>query len=185
MHTQVKQKRKTSLGRRIHLFWVYLKRHPLLYLMLIPGLFFLFIYKFWPLYGIQMAFRKYNMFAGKNPMDAIAKSPWVGWTNFEKLFRSAQFGMVVKNTLIINGMKILFLFPLPIVTAILLNEIRKAAAKRFMQTVIYVPYFFSWVMIYGIFFSLLGTYGVINNLSVSLGGTRTSFFTSPAWFRWL
>ena len=185
MHTQVKQKRKTSLGRRIHLFWVYLKRHPLLYLMLIPGLFFLFIYKFWPLYGIQMAFRKYNMFAGKNPMDAIAKSPWVGWTNFEKLFRSAQFGMVVKNTLIINGMKILFLFPLPIVTAILLNEIRKAAAKRFMQTVIYVPYFFSWVMIYGIFFSLLGTYGVINNLSASLGGTRTSFFTSPLWFRWL
>ena len=78
MNSSMKPKR-IGIGQRIHLFFVYVKRHPLLYLMLIPGLFFLCIYKFWPLYGIQMAFRKYNLFAGSNPMDAIAKSPWVGW----------------------------------------------------------------------------------------------------------
>lgn len=169
----------------LHRFWVYFRKHPWLYVMLIPGLFFLFIYKFWPLYGIQIAFRKYNLFAGSSPMDAIAKSPWVGWKNFNKLLGSSYFKTVVSNTLIINGMKILLLFPLPIVCAILLNEIRRPGIRKTMQTTIYVPYFFSWVMIYGIFYSLLGSYGLLNGLIASLGGPRIRFFTDPAWFRWL
>ena len=181
----VAQKRRIPIRRRLHLTWVYMKRHPLMYLMLIPGLFFLFIYKFWPLYGLQMAFRKYNIFAGANPMDAIAKSPWVGTKYFDKIFNSAQFWLVLKNTLIINGMKILFLFPIPIICSILLTEIRNVKAKKIMQTAIYIPYFFSWVMIFGIFYSLLGSYGVLNKAIVAMGGQRVSFFTDVKWFRWL
>lgn len=177
--------RCSTLGRRVRSKLIHIKRHPLLYLMLLPGLFFLFLYKFWPLYGLQMAFRKYNIFAGANPMDAIAKSPWVGMKYFDKLFNSTQFVLVLRNTLIINGMKIIVLFPIPIIVSIMLNEVRSLRYKKFLQTSIYIPYFFSWVMIFGIFYSLLGSYGLFNTLLVKLGMSRISFFTSNEHFRGL
>ena len=174
-------KAKQSIGR----FFRYVRRHPMMYLMLIPGLFFLFIYKFAPLYGILIAFKDYNIFAGSNPIDAIAKSPWVGFANFERLFKSSEFIKVLVNTLIINGMKILFLFPIPIIWAILLNEIRNKAFRKLSQTAIYVPYFFSWVVVFGIFYSLFGSYGVVNNVIAALGHARIKFFTDTGIFRWL
>lgn len=174
-------KAKQSIGR----FFRYVRRHPMMYLMLIPGLFFLFIYKFAPLYGILIAFKDYNIFAGSNPIDAIAKSPWVGFANFERLFKSSEFIKVLTNTLIINGMKILFLFPIPIICAILLNEIRNKAFRKLSQTAIYVPYFFSWVVVFGIFYSLFGSYGVVNNVIAALGHARIKFFTDTGIFRWL
>ena len=151
--------------------------------MLIPGLFFLFIYKFLPLYGTLIAFKDYNIFTGNNPLDAIAKSPWVGFEHFKRLFSSDQFFKVLKNTLVINGMKILWLFPVPIITAILLNEIRIKTYKAVTQTVIYVPYFFSWVVIFGIFYSLFGSYGIVNTIITKTGGERIGFFTDPQVFR--
>lgn len=174
-------KAKQSIGR----FFRYVRRHPMMYLMLIPGLFFLFIYKFAPLYGILIAFKDYNIFAGSNPIDAIAKSPWEGFANFERLFKSSEFIKVLVNTLIINGMKILFLFPIPIICAILLNEIRNKAFRKLSQTAIYVPYFFSWVVVFGIFYSLFGSYGVVNNVIAALGHARIKFFTDTGIFRWL
>ena len=174
-------KAKQSIGR----FFRYVRRHPMMYLMLIPGLFFLFIYKFAPLYGILIAFKDYNIFAGSNPIDAIAKSPWVGFANFERLLKSSEFIKVLVNTLIINGMKILFLFPIPIICAILLNEIRNKAFRKLSQTAIYVPYFFSWVVVFGIFYSLFGSYGVVNNVIAALGHARIKFFTDTGIFRWL
>ena len=174
-------KAKQSIGR----FFRYVRRHPMMYLMLIPGLFFLFIYKFAPLYGILIAFKDYNIFAGSNPIDAIAKSPRVGFANFERLFKSSEFIKVLVNTLIINGMKILFLFPIPIICAILLNEIRNKAFRKLSQTAIYVPYFFSWVVVFGIFYSLFGSYGVVNNVIAALGHARIKFFTDTGIFRWL
>ncbi len=174
-------KAKQSIGR----FFRYVRRHPMMYLMLIPGLFFLFIYKFAPLYGILIAFKDYNIFAGSNPIDAIAKSPWVGFANFERLFKSSEFIKVLVNTLIINGMKILFLFPIPVICAILLNEIRNKAFRKLSQTAIYVPYFFSWVVVFGIFYSLFGSYGVVNNVIAALGHARIKFFTDTGIFRWL
>ena len=174
-------KAKQSIGR----FFRYVRRHPMMYLMLIPGLFFLFIYKFAPLYGILIVFKDYNIFAGSNPIDAIAKSPWVGFANFERLFRSSEFVKVLANTLIINGMKILFLFPIPVICAILLNEIRNQAFRKLSQTAIYVPYFFSWVVVFGIFYSLFGSYGVVNNVIAALGHARIKFFTDTGIFRWL
>ena len=154
----------------------YLRDHYLLYLMLIPGLFFLIVYKFLPLYGITIAFKDYSIFAGSNPIDAIAKSPWVGFKHFDRLFSSSQFVKVLLNTLIINGYKILFLFPIPIICAIMLNEIRNVAYRKLAQTAIYVPYFFSWVIVFGIFYSLLRTYGIVNSALAALGQERISFF---------
>jgi putative aldouronate transport system permease protein len=163
----------------------YLRDHYLLYLMLIPGLFFLIVYKFLPLYGITIAFKDYSIFAGSNPIDAIAKSPWVGFKHFDRLFSSSQFVKVLLNTLIINGYKILFLFPIPIICAIMLNEIRNVAYRKLAQTAIYVPYFFSWVIVFGIFYSLLGTYGIVNSALAALGQERISFFSDTNVFRGL
>lgn len=163
----------------------YLRDHYLLYLMLVPGLFFLIVYKFLPLYGITIAFKDYSIFAGSNPIDAIAKSPWVGFKHFDRLFSSSQFVKVLLNTLIINGYKILFLFPIPIICAIMLNEIRNVAYRKLAQTAIYVPYFFSWVIVFGIFYSLLGTYGIVNSALAALGQERISFFSDTNVFRGL
>ncbi len=161
----------------------YIRRHPALYLMMIPGFFFLFIYKFVPLYGILIAFKDYKIFLGSNPLDAIAKSKWVGFAHFNKLFASDSFMKALINTLEINGMKILWLFPVPIIAAILLNEIRCMAYKKLTQTLTYVPYFFSWVVIFGIFYSLLGSYGIVNTIIASLGGQKIGFFTDTNIFR--
>jgi putative aldouronate transport system permease protein len=176
-------KHKIPLRNKVHNFFVYFRQHPMLYLMLVPGLIFLFVYKFAPLYGILMAFKDYNIFAGANPIDAIAKSPWVGMRHFDKLFASSQFGLVLTNTLLINGYKILFLFPMPIACAILLNEIRQKSYKSLLQTSIYVPYFFSWVIVFGIFYSILGSYGIVNGAIAMLGLERVHFFTDTGIFR--
>ena len=151
--------------------------------MLLPGLFFLFVYKFAPLYGILIAFKDYNIFRGSNPIHAISLSPWAGMAHFKKLFASSQFSKVLANTFIINGMKIVFLFPLPIFCAIMLNEIHRVKFKRVLQTSIYVPYFFSWVIIFGIFYSILGSYGIVNTMLSALGNDRIRFFTDQRIFR--
>lgn len=169
--------------RKMYGFWGYLREYYLMYLMLIPGLFFLIVYKFLPLYGITIAFKDYSIFAGKNPLDAIAKSDWVGFANFQRLFASSAFVKVLANTLIINGYKILFLFPIPIICAIMLNGIRKASYRKLAQTAIYIPYFFSWVIVFGIFYSLMGTYGIVNTGLAALGHERISFFSDTNVFR--
>lgn len=179
----VKTKQRSKFGKSFRGFIVYAKQHPLMYFMLLPGLFFLFVYKFTPLYGILMAFKDYNIFLGKNPLDAIALSPWAGTKYFDKLFASSQFIKVLSNTLVINGLKILWLFPIPIICAILLNEIRQVTYRKLMQTSIYIPYFFSWVVVFGIFYSLLGSYGIVNTIITKLGGERVLFFTDTSIFR--
>lgn len=163
----------------------YMKEHYLMYLMLLPGLFFLIVYKFLPMYGITIAFKDYSIFTGSNPLDAIAKSDWVGLEHFNRLFASSSFVKVLANTLIINAYKIVFLFPIPIMCAILLNEIRNGLYRRLAQTAIYIPYFFSWVVTFGIFYSLLGTYGIVNGGLSALGFERISFFSDPNVFRGL
>lgn len=170
------------MGRKIHNFFVYARQHWILYVMLIPGLFFLFVYKLLPLWGLQIAFKDYKMFAAETPWKAIVESQWVGMQHFDKLFGSSQFMKVLTNTLEINFMKILWLFPIPIICAILLNEIRVKIYQKLCQTFIYVPYFFSWVLIFGIFYSLLGSYGIVNSLVTGTGNARLNFF-GPDLFR--
>lgn len=173
----------SPFSRKMRSLGSYLRQHWVLYLMLVPGLFFLFIYKLLPLWGLQIAFKNYKIFAAETPWKAITASQWVGLRHFKKLFASSQFAKVLRNTLEINFLKILWLFPIPILCAILLNEIRNAFYRKLCQTMIYVPYFFSWVLIFGIFYSLLGSYGIVNSLITSLGGERINFFGDQGIFR--
>ena len=148
-----------------------------------PGLIFLFIYKFVPLFGLLIAFKDFNIFLGENPFESIMLSPYVGWDHFIRLFGNPDFAQVLKNTLIINGYKIIFLFPLPLIAAIMLNEIRQKTYKKLIQTFIYIPYFFSWVVVFGIFYSLLGNQGIVNELLTLMGLPSISFFTEKSVFR--
>lgn len=175
----------SPFARKLHHAGSYLRQHWILYVMLIPGLFFLFVYKLLPLWGLQIAFKDYKMFAAETPWKAITASGWVGLKHFQKLFGSSQFIKVLRNTLEINFLKILCLFPLPILCAILLNEVRNKIYQKLCQTMIYVPYFFSWVLIFGIFYSLLGSYGIVNTAINALGKSRINFFGDQSVFRWI
>lgn len=177
------KKIREPIGKQIKDTFRYIRLHPSLYLMLIPGLVLLAIFEFLPYYGITMAFKDYNIFAADNPLASIAASEWVGLENFRKLFGSSDFLRVLKNTLEINGLRIIILFPIPIIVAILLREVPNKKFASFTQTTIYIPFFFSWAVISGIFTSLLGSYGIINSVVTKLGGERIGFFTDSDVFR--
>lgn len=154
-----------------------------MYLILLPSLIYILIFNYLPLYGIVIAFKDYNMFAGSSPLDAIAKSPYVGFANFARLFRSPDFLRVFRNTLTISLYKLFYLFPLPILLALLLNEIKNLYFKRGLQTVLYLPHFISWPVVSGIFVALLSSTGIINNLIKSLGGDPIMFLMDKRYFR--
>jgi len=149
-----------------------------LYLMLIPGILFLLLFKYTPMYGIVIAFKDFNIY------DGLAASPWVGMEHFERLFLSEDFARVFRNTLIISIYKIFFLFPLPIILAVLMNEIKNMVFKRGIQTIVYLPHFLSWVIVSGLFLQLLSTNGgLINKMIVGLGGESIAFFMNTEVFR--
>lgn len=179
----MKLRKKKPLSVRIKETLRYIKLHPMLYLMLVPGLVLLALFEFLPYYGITIAFKDYNIFAADDPLSAIAASEWVGLDNFKRLFGGSEFGRLLRNTITINGLRILILFPIPIIVAIFLREVRCKKLARLTQTSIYIPYFFSWAVISGIFTSLLGSYGIINTIITGAGGERIGFFQDADIFR--
>ena len=156
--------------------WRYIRRNYDLYLLLVPGVIYLLIFKYTPLYGLMIAFKDFDIFAGENPFQSIIASPWVGLKEFRRVMMSPSFLQVLANTLIISLYKIFFLFPLPIILALLLNELRNVALKRTLQTIIYLPHFLSWVIISGLFLNLLGSTGIVNRLLLSLGMEKPIYF---------
>ncbi|GAA3412391.1 ABC transporter permease [Paenibacillus hodogayensis] len=148
------------------------------YLLLVPGLFLLLLFKFTPMYGVVIAFQDYNIF------DGISGSRWVGLEQFRKLMQSAEFMQVFTNTLLISVYKIVLLFPIPILIALLLNEVRFTAFKRTVQTIIYMPHFLSWVIISGLFMAILSpSDGLVNSVIQWLGGESVKFFMDNRVFR--
>lgn len=159
-------------------FSTILKRHFDLYILMIPGLIYLIIFKYIPMYGVTIAFQNFNIFKG------ISGSEWIGLQQFQKLFHSREFFQVFRNTLIISCYKITFLFPLGIIIAIILNEVKNMVYKRTVQTIIYLPHFLSWVIVAGVFVNILSpSGGIINNAIIALGGKPITFFMDKDFFR--
>lgn len=155
-----------------------IKNNYEMYLFMLPGLAFLLVFKYTPMYGILIAFQDFNIF------DGISGSKWVGLQNFNKLFHSEEFYQVFRNTLIISFYKIGILFPIPIFIALVLNEVKKVFFKRTVQTIIYLPHFLSWVIIGGLFASILSSSGgIVNTIIRALGGEPISFMMDNEWFR--
>ena len=138
-HMKANQTKVKKKGRTVRAF----KRDLSLWLFCVPGVVLTFIFSYIPMYGIQLAFRRYNAKAG------ILGSPWVGLYYFQRFFSSPYFGTTIKNTLILSLYGLLVSFPLPIILALMLNSLRFKKYRKVIQTVTYAPNFISTVVMYG------------------------------------
>lgn len=146
------------------------------YLLILPVLVYFILFSYKPMYGIVIAFKNYR------PTLGILESPWVGLQQFKNFFNDVYFTRLLRNTFTISGLSILFGFPAPIILALLLNEIRSTKFKRTVQTISYMPYFISVVVLCGLIKTFCQTDGVINDLIVFLGGTRSNLLADKQMF---
>ena len=147
-----------------------------LLLLFLPTIVFFLIFHYGPMAGLLVAFKDYVMAEG------IIGSKWVGFGNFERLFFSGDFWKVIRNTLVISFLRMTFGFAAPIILALLLNELRLLLLKQTVQTFSYLPHFFSWVILGGIFLMLLSGNGPINSFVRACGGSTVPFLTNGPWF---
>jgi len=141
-------------------------------LMVLPALALIFIFNYLPMYGVLTAFKDYNVIKG------FSASPWVGFKHFEAFFESPDFLKVMRNTLVISGLKFFIGFPAPIVLALMLNEVRHRFFKRFVQSVSYLPYFISWVIVAGFISSMLS----VDNGSINMALQKMNLIDEPLSF---
>jgi len=162
-----------TLGKRI---WQY----RWIYLLLLPGIVQVAIFAYGPMYGIQLAFRNHNFF------DGIWGSPFVGLEHFRRMFSDPMFFRALRNTLTLAFMNLIVGFPVPIILAILINEIRNRKFSRTLQTIFTFPNFLSWIIISGIVFQLFGSAGVINTtVQTFFPNWGNSVLRSGHQFRWM
>lgn len=153
------------------------KRQIPLHLMILPALIILIIFCYIPMFGIVIAFQNYF------PILGISGSPFVGLNNFRFMFQLPETMSVLSNTLSIAIQKIVFGFTVPIIVSLLLNEVRKNYIRSTIQTFIYLPYFFSWVILAGILVDILSLNGIINNFMSLFGIDSVFFLGSNTWFQ--
>lgn len=157
--------------------WKHIKRYKYLYLMLIPAVVYYVIFHYIPMYGAIIAFKDFNASKG------ILGSRWIGLENFKQLFMLDKFYQVIGNTVSISLTRLLFGFPTPIIMALLLNEVRKMAFKRTIQTAIYLPHFISWVILGGLLVNMLSMdNGLINGVIKAFGGQPIGFLNDDKYF---
>lgn len=142
----------------------YLRRYWQLYFLLLLPIIYFLIFKYGPMYGIQIAFKDFNLFKGING------SEWIGFEAFKEVFGMRDFYKTLRNTLMLNLLDLIVSFPAPIVLAIMLYELKSAWFRKLSQTILYIPHFISWVIIGGIVYQVFGTQsGMINNVLASFG----------------
>lgn len=153
-------------------------RDKYLYLLIAPGIILVFCFSYLPMYGLVLAFKDFKAKLG------IVFSPWVGWENFEWFFSKSIASEVIINTVRIGVSNLLICFPVPILLALLMNELNNKRFRRTVQSVLYLPHFVSWVIIYSLLYSLFSvTSGLVNKLVVSLGGSAFNLLSDPNKFR--
>jgi putative aldouronate transport system permease protein len=154
-----------------------LKYFRYLYLMLFGAILYYILFNYMPMYGATLAFREFQY------NSTIFQAPWVGFKYFKQLFSLADYWNAFKNTILISFGRLLVEFPVPIILAVLLNEIRGSKLKRFYQTIYTFPHFLSWVLIVGILNTMLLSDGLINSIIISFNGKPIGFLTTPSLFR--
>ncbi|WP_208586854.1 ABC transporter permease [Gracilibacillus suaedae] len=165
--------------KKSRLFWKTLKSQKMLYAMSLPFVVWVFVFNYLPVWGWTMAFQNYI------PGNPFWQQEWIGFHHFIQLFQDERFFLALRNTLAMSFLGLLFGFTIPIVFAILLNEVRHSLFKRITQTVTYLPHFVSWVVVAGIVTKVLSTDGgIINDLLVGLGvlDQPYQFMAEGKWF---
>ena len=156
--------------------WKEMVKYRWLYFLLIPGIIFFAVFKYAPMYGLKIAFMDYNQY---DP----SKSVWVGFEQFIKLFSKRSFIPVLRNTVVISLLKLIIGFPIPVILALMMNEMRSLKSKKVSQTLLYLPHFISWVILAGIIMTLLDPdNGLITQLIYQITGQRVMVLTNPKLF---
>jgi putative aldouronate transport system permease protein len=160
--------KKSSLGSR-------LTRNKAILLLLVPGIIWYLLFKYLPMLFAGVAFTDYGLKADVH---------FIGLENFQQLFSSPGFWGALRNTLLLSGYNLIFYFPLPIILALCMNELGHVYMKRIAQFIVYIPHFFSWVVVGSVFVLVLSpSDGVVNHIIQSLGGDPIYFMAAPEWFR--
>lgn len=156
--------------------WRRIAQDRWMYLFMLPGLLYFLTFVYLPMFGNVIAFKNYSPFVG------ITDSPWVGWANFERLFTDPNFKNALLNTLKIESLQLLFAFPAPLLLALLLNSLVSESVKRTIQSIVYLPYFLSWVIVVALWTQVFGGAGVINQALGDRGLDSINIMSNPSWF---
>jgi putative aldouronate transport system permease protein len=152
-------------------------RNRAMYLMILPGFLFFIIFKYVPMWGLVISFQDYQPYKG------VLSSDWVGMKHYVRLFAEPEFWVILRNTFMLFFYNLLFYFPIPIILAIMLNEVRLAFFKKFVQTIVYIPHFLSWVIIVSITYVMLTMDGgIVNSLLAQFGFQKINFLMNENWF---
>ena len=162
----VEKKEKTIKQKSL---WQEIWKNKAIYLIMLPGIIWFIVFSYGPMSGLQLAFKTYSMKRG------IWGSPWCGLENFQYVFRDPSFLKSVGTTLWINAGRLIFQFPIPIILALLMNELRMKRYKKVVQTVLTFPHFLSWVIVASIAINVLSYDGLLNSLILSFGGETVNF----------
>jgi putative aldouronate transport system permease protein len=169
------QRRRVPLRARLRRDW------PLL-LMTLPAALVLLVFHYLPTLGNVVAFQDYNPYAGDNPLQAFLHSQWIGFGNFKTLFENPAFWDALRNTLTITAFQLVFFFPLPIALAILLNSLASTRLRALIQSVVYLPHFFSWVLVVTFFVQMFGGAGLLAASFRDAGLQPWNIMTNPDTF---
>ena len=173
-----KEAQRNRRASKIQRVGDHLKREWQLYAMLLPTVIWMIVFLYKPMYGLQIAFKDFSVFRG------IAASPWIGFEHFETLFNNDQFLRALKNTIIMSAYGLLFGFPVPILLALMFNEVLNQTFKKSAQTIVYLPHFISSVIIAGIVMTAFSpSAGIVNTALGWFGLEPIYFLTKPEWFR--
>jgi putative aldouronate transport system permease protein len=176
MQEQLLTARTIQSNKATSRWWRRIRVNYELYLFLLPAIVYVLVFKYWPLYGLQLAFKEFIAVHG------IWGSPWIGLENFERFFNSYSFVQVLRNTLTINLGTLIFGFPAPILLALMLNEVGNGFFRRLVQTVSYAPHFVSTVAVVGMMFIFLSPRnGLVNMIIQALGGEPIFFMGQASW----
>jgi putative aldouronate transport system permease protein len=168
----VTKSRPPSMWRRM---WM----NRAVYLFMLPGLLWYVVFHYLPLVGNVIAFKDYSVFIG------IWESPWVGLENFRTMIDDPDFLLALKNTLLIEGLQLIFAFPAPLALALLLNSIISQRVKRTIQSIVYLPHFLSWVIVIAMWQQIFGGDGFLNQVLLNQGYDRLNIMSNPDIFKGL
>ncbi len=159
--------------------WQKFKRDRTLLIMVVPAIVLLIVFAYIPMLGTVTAFQQYDIFWG------FRESPWVGLYQFERLFTDPIFWHALENTLVISAVQLVLYFPIPILLALLLNSLLSTRIRSFVQTVVYLPHFFSFVLVVAVFMEMLGGAGALNTFLIQNDLPTWDIMTDPGSFKYL
>ncbi|UPZ28655.1 ABC transporter permease subunit [Streptomyces sp. LRE541] len=166
-------------------FKVRFRRDRTLVLMTLPAVLLVLVFNYIPILGNVVAFQEYDPYVSDNGFVAIFHSPWVGFEQFSRLFEDSAFWDAVRNTLVLFGLQLLLFFPVPILLALLINSVIRPRVRAVSQAILYLPHFFSWVLVITVFQQIFGGAGIIAQTLRQHGYEGFDLMTDPGIFKFL